>query len=59
MFSEMMRGDGENGEGREGDERERGWRRRRKGNRPIIVITKPRIFEKLKPELQRKTIYQI
>ncbi len=55
----MMRGDGENGEGREGDERERGWRRRRKGNRPIIVITKPRIFEKLKPELQRKTIYQI
>lgn len=55
----MMRGDGENGEGREGDERERGWRRRRKRNRPIIVITKPRIFEKLKPELQRKTIYQI
>jgi hypothetical protein len=43
----MMRGDGENGEGRkgmrgrEGDERERGWRRRRKGNRPIVVITKP------------------
>jgi len=42
----MMRGDGENGEGRkgmrgrEGDERERGWRRR-KGNRPIVVITKP------------------